>query len=154
MPESINTKEINTQATIFTVTIRIDSDVLAWLKSQGKGYQTRLNAILREAMKQSLCRIIRKKPICERGYKLAAGYAFNQFHWDGNKRVGNLMMNGLFLDNGVLPCPIPEKRLNEYNTALMALYKDGRYKPVIDFHRSCHQALYKKWEMKYPQTPK
>ena len=30
--------------------VRIDSDVMAWLKSQGKGYQTRLNAILREAM--------------------------------------------------------------------------------------------------------
>ncbi|NOT19702.1 MAG: BrnA antitoxin family protein [Sideroxydans sp.] len=30
--------------------VRIDSDVLAWLKSQGKGYQTRINAILRAAM--------------------------------------------------------------------------------------------------------
>jgi len=34
--------------------VRIDSDVLAWLKSQGKGYQTRMNAILREAMLRSL----------------------------------------------------------------------------------------------------
>ena len=33
-----------------STTIRIDSDVLAWLKSPGKGYQTRLNSILREAM--------------------------------------------------------------------------------------------------------
>jgi uncharacterized protein (DUF4415 family) len=31
-------------------TVRVDADVLAWLKSKGKGYQTRLNAILREAM--------------------------------------------------------------------------------------------------------
>ena len=31
-------------------TVRVDSDVLVWLKSQGKGYQTRINAILREAM--------------------------------------------------------------------------------------------------------
>lgn len=31
-------------------TVRVDSDVLAWLKSGGKGYQTRLNVILREAM--------------------------------------------------------------------------------------------------------
>ena len=29
------------------VYIRLDSDVLDWLKSQGKGYQTRINAILR-----------------------------------------------------------------------------------------------------------
>lgn len=33
-----------------STTIRIDSDVLVWLKSPGKGYQTRLNSILREAM--------------------------------------------------------------------------------------------------------
>jgi len=31
-------------------TVRLDSDVLAWLRSQGKGYQTRINAILRDAM--------------------------------------------------------------------------------------------------------
>jgi uncharacterized protein (DUF4415 family) len=31
-------------------TVRIDADVLAWLKIQGKGYQSRMNAILREAM--------------------------------------------------------------------------------------------------------
>ncbi len=33
------------------LTIRIDADVLAWLKRDGdKGYQKRLNAILRDAM--------------------------------------------------------------------------------------------------------
>ncbi len=32
------------------LTVRIDADVLAWLKSQGKGYQSRLNDILRAAM--------------------------------------------------------------------------------------------------------
>jgi uncharacterized protein (DUF4415 family) len=31
-------------------TVRLDADVLLWLKSQGKGYQTRLNSILRDAM--------------------------------------------------------------------------------------------------------
>jgi uncharacterized protein (DUF4415 family) len=35
-----------------STTVRIDSDVLAWLRSQGAGYQTRLNAILRQAMMQ------------------------------------------------------------------------------------------------------
>jgi uncharacterized protein (DUF4415 family) len=29
------------------LTIRLDEDVLTWLKAQGKGYQTRINAILR-----------------------------------------------------------------------------------------------------------
>jgi uncharacterized protein (DUF4415 family) len=35
------------------VTIRIDADVLNWLKSKGKGYQTRVNQLLRAAMRQS-----------------------------------------------------------------------------------------------------
>jgi len=32
------------------VTIRLDADVLAWLKRSGPGYQTRINALLRQAM--------------------------------------------------------------------------------------------------------
>ncbi len=32
------------------ITVRVDRDVLAWLKSQGPGYQTRMNAILRTYM--------------------------------------------------------------------------------------------------------
>ncbi len=37
-----------------STTLRIDSDVLAWLKAQGKGYQSRINAILRREMLSSL----------------------------------------------------------------------------------------------------
>jgi len=33
-----------------SLTIRLDVDVLAWLKAQGSGYQTRINQILRAAM--------------------------------------------------------------------------------------------------------
>jgi uncharacterized protein (DUF4415 family) len=32
------------------ITARLDSDVLHWLKSQGKGYQSRMNEILRREM--------------------------------------------------------------------------------------------------------
>ena len=32
------------------LTIRLDTDVLAWLKAQGRGYQTRINRILRVVM--------------------------------------------------------------------------------------------------------
>jgi uncharacterized protein (DUF4415 family) len=32
------------------LTVRIDADVIEWLKSQGRGYQSRLNEILRAAM--------------------------------------------------------------------------------------------------------
>ena len=33
-----------------SVTMRLDSDVLAWFKQQGKGYQTRINRLLRRYM--------------------------------------------------------------------------------------------------------
>jgi uncharacterized protein (DUF4415 family) len=33
-----------------SLTIRLDADVLAWLKAQGRGYQTRINKLLRVAM--------------------------------------------------------------------------------------------------------
>ena len=32
------------------ITVRVDRDVLVWLKSHGPGYQTRMNAILRTYM--------------------------------------------------------------------------------------------------------
>ena len=36
-----------------TVTIRLDADVVAWIKASGEGYQTRINAYLRQLMQQS-----------------------------------------------------------------------------------------------------
>lgn len=32
------------------VTMRLDADVLAWLKAEGRGYQTKANALLRREM--------------------------------------------------------------------------------------------------------
>jgi len=34
--------------------VRIDMDVLDWLKKQGRGYQTKINRILRDAMLRSM----------------------------------------------------------------------------------------------------
>ena len=33
-----------------STTVRLDADVLTWLRAEGPGYQTRINAILRSAM--------------------------------------------------------------------------------------------------------
>ena len=35
------------------ITIRLDTDVLDWLKGYGRGYQTRVNLLLRHAMANS-----------------------------------------------------------------------------------------------------
>jgi len=34
------------------VTLRLDADVLAWFKRQGRGYQTRINRALRKLMSE------------------------------------------------------------------------------------------------------
>jgi uncharacterized protein (DUF4415 family) len=38
------------------LTVRLDADIVAWLRRQGKGYQTRLNQVLREAMLEDIKR--------------------------------------------------------------------------------------------------
>ncbi len=38
------------------LTVRLDADVLAWLRSAGRGYHTKLNAILREAMLREIAK--------------------------------------------------------------------------------------------------
>jgi uncharacterized protein (DUF4415 family) len=38
-------------------TVRIDADILHWLRSQGQGYQTRINAILRKEMIAATCHL-------------------------------------------------------------------------------------------------
>lgn len=39
------------------LTVRIDADVLAWLRAAGSGYQTKLNAILRQAMVRDVTKV-------------------------------------------------------------------------------------------------
>jgi uncharacterized protein (DUF4415 family) len=36
------------------MTLRLDTDVLSWFRAQGKGYQTRINAILRRYYEQHM----------------------------------------------------------------------------------------------------
>lgn len=36
------------------LTIRVDRDVLAWFKAQGRGYQTRINSLLRAYMEANV----------------------------------------------------------------------------------------------------
>jgi uncharacterized protein (DUF4415 family) len=36
------------------VTIRLDTDIIEWLKSYGRGYQTKTNMLLRHAMRSSV----------------------------------------------------------------------------------------------------
>ncbi|MEP6538768.1 MAG: BrnA antitoxin family protein [Bryobacteraceae bacterium] len=43
------------------LTVRLDADVLDWLKATGRGYQTRLNRILRIAMESQSSPAVRRQ---------------------------------------------------------------------------------------------
>jgi len=49
------------------LTLRLDADVIAWLRRQGRGYQTRANALLRDAMLGNLGLNSKKKVDWNRG---------------------------------------------------------------------------------------
>ena len=46
------TTELPTPHAKAHMTLRLDADVLGWFRAQGKGYQTRINAILRRYYEQ------------------------------------------------------------------------------------------------------
>jgi uncharacterized protein (DUF4415 family) len=46
-PDWVEHAEVITPRTKDRVTVRLDHDIVEWLKAQGRGYQTRINAILR-----------------------------------------------------------------------------------------------------------
>ena len=41
------TAELVTPSAKTQITVRLDNDVLAWFRGEGKGYQTRMNAVLK-----------------------------------------------------------------------------------------------------------
>ena len=49
-PELLRQARLRLPVSKAIVTIRVDADILSWLKAQGRGYQTRINAILRTYM--------------------------------------------------------------------------------------------------------
>jgi uncharacterized protein (DUF4415 family) len=56
------------------LTIRLDDDVLKWLKSNGRGYQTRINRILRAAMESPPPRRARSTPASKKNTRSRSGF--------------------------------------------------------------------------------
>jgi uncharacterized protein (DUF4415 family) len=53
------------------VTLRLDADVVAWFKSKGPGYQTRINNLLRESMTRRTNSSANRKAVREDSSKRA-----------------------------------------------------------------------------------
>ena len=61
----------------------------------------------------------------ERAYAYSAWAAYNHFFFDGNKRTGRLVMNGILLSNGYDALTIAAANQLEYNTSCLELYNTG-----------------------------
>jgi len=82
----------------------------------------------------------------EQAYRVHLDFARCQFFYDGNKRTGLLMANGHLMSNGYPPLSIPAKRLTEYNAGMIRFYDSGDYAEMMGFLKTCHEAMYKKFE--------
>lgn len=106
---------------------------------------------LKNLLKKTIIKALNKNySLLNRGYELHLDFAKNQFFWDGNKRSGLLMMNGLFMSNGFLPLSVPAKRLFDYNSKMIDFYNSDNILPMMEFLESCHQLMYEKFNIPFP----
>ena len=63
--------------------------------------------------------------------------ARQQFFWDGNKRTGRLMMNGILLSEGHDAICVPAKRQQEFNEKMLDFYDTADAEPMLMFLASC-----------------
>jgi Fic family protein len=95
-----------------------------------------------QAMIQSLDQYTDQR---DQAYALHLLFARNQFFFDGNKRTGLLMMNGLLLSNARPPLSIPAKRLHEYNAGMIRYYDTGDPWEMLAFLRQCHDRVHERF---------
>ncbi len=63
--------------------------------------------------------------------------ARNQFFFDGNKRTGRLMMNGILLSNGLPVINLSAKRQLEFNQLMTRFYPTNNESDMQEFMLSC-----------------
>ena len=63
--------------------------------------------------------------------------ARDQFFWDGNKRTGRLLMNGMLLSEGFDAICVPAKRQLEFNRKMIGFYDTADAGPMMRFLASC-----------------
>ena len=72
------------------LTVRLDADLIAWLRNAGRGYQTRLNNILRQEMLRERVAMLNAEPTAKTpktGRKTRARVAVSQRAASAAKRV-------------------------------------------------------------------
>ena len=92
---------------------------------------------LDDQFSQLLDRINTISDIFIRAMTVFLDMARSQYFFDGNKRTGRLMMNGIILDAGYDVLSIPYKRQQEFNEKMIRFYNTGEQQEMFDFLLSC-----------------
>jgi len=69
----------------------------------------------------------------ERGMAVFLHVARSQSFWDGNKRTGRLLMNGVLLAAGQDIITVPAERRLDYNQKMLAFYESGDGTEMMKF---------------------
>ncbi|WP_344589927.1 Fic family protein [Actinomadura vinacea] len=64
--------------------------------------------------------------------------ALQRFYFDGNKRTGRSMMNGLLMSHGIDAISVPAARRLDFNTKMVDFYRTRDATEMFAFLRSCH----------------
>lgn len=82
----------------------------------------------------------------EKSFGLFLDAARAQFFYDGNKRTGQLMMNGVLLSNGYAPVSIFADSHSDYNLRMLDFYRSGDKSEMFDFLRNQYERVYRAFE--------
>lgn len=87
----------------------------------------------------------------ERGGVFFLSCALDQFFWDGNKRTGRLVMNGILLDAGYDAVTIPAAERLAFNEKMIRFYDTRGGDEMFEFLAGC--ALDKGMRLEYRAAP-
>ncbi len=90
----------------------------------------KLDSIFSNELPQIINRCISKT---ELAFEIFLFAALNQFYFDGNKRTGRLLANGVLLSNGQGVLNIKAKDKLEFNTLMVEFYNTRKADNVCDF---------------------
>lgn len=82
------------------LTIRLDADVLKWLKGHGRGYQTRINRILRAAMDSQPPRRLRSVPPPKKNGRSRVGVVAKSAPPRRSRRLAKLLKEPSIFERG------------------------------------------------------
>ncbi|GAA0082871.1 Fic family protein [Clostridium sp. CTA-6] len=90
--------------------------------------------LLNSVFSNELPKIIdRCKTKTELAFEIFLFVALNQFYYDGNKRTGRLLANGVLLSNGQGVLNIKAKDKLEFNTLMVEFYNTQKADNICDF---------------------